>query len=162
LIPSFTAILSEYHNKQTFTKYLSHHDLDVTIDTWLQHPEDDLQDGNSSEPTSAMLAKLTGLLQSFPQLQPNDVLQHLLALNPISFLALDNANDTLMCSQMLHAHDKQAFLDAEEQEINGLLDMHIWKYHKISTLPANTQLINSIWLYQQKCMVDGHLIKHKA
>jgi len=131
------AILSEYHNEQTFTEYLSNHDIDATIDTWLQPSDDDPQDGNSSDPASAMLAELTKLLHSFPQLQPDNVLQNLPALNPLSFLALDNANDTLTCSQMLRTHDKQAFLDAEEQEINGLLDMHVWKYCRISTLPTN-------------------------
>jgi len=75
-----------------------------------------------------MLAELDNILWSFPQLQPNGILQDLPALNPLSFLALDNANDTLTHSQMLHAPNKQDFLTAEEQELNGLLEMNVWKY----------------------------------
>jgi len=36
-----------------------------------------------------MLAELDSILQSFAQLQPDDILQNLTALNPLSFLALD-------------------------------------------------------------------------
>jgi len=75
-----------------------------------------------------MLAELDHILQSFPHLQPDNILQHLPALNPLSFLALDNANDTLTRSQMLRASDKQEFLTAEEPELNGLCKMNVWKY----------------------------------
>jgi len=109
-----------------------------------------------------MLAELDTILQSFPQLQPDDIVQHLPALNSLLFLALDNANDTLTQSQMLRASDKQDFLTAKEQALNGLLEMNVWKYQLISTLPTNTCLINSVWSYQQKHSVNGHLIKHKA
>jgi len=81
---------------------------------------------------------------------------------PLSFVALNNANNTLTRSQMLQAHDCQQFLDAESNEINGLINMNTWKYCCIPTLPPGTQLINSVWSYQRKCTVDGHLLKHKV
>jgi len=63
-----------------------------------------------------MLAKLDNILQSFPQLQQDDILQHLPgALNPLSFLALNNANNTLTQSQMLCASNKQEFLTASRR-----------------------------------------------
>jgi len=65
----------------------------------------------------------------------------------MSFLALNNANDTLTHSQMLHALDKQEFLEAENDEINSLLQMNAWTYQCISMLPEGTQLINSVWSY---------------
>ncbi len=72
-----------------------------------------------------MLAKLESILQSFPQLQPN-ALQNLPTLNFLSFLALDNANNSLTHRQMLQAPDKQDFLNSEETELKGLLAMNIW------------------------------------
>jgi len=101
IIPNFHAILSVYHNEASFNEYLTHHDIDATVDTWLTDTTTTLSEGNSSDLTSAMLEELDTILQSFPQLQPDDIMQHLPALNPILFLALDNANDTLTRSQML-------------------------------------------------------------
>jgi len=73
-----------------------------------------------------MLAELDSILQSFAQLQPaDDILQNLTALNPLSFLALDNAGDTLTCSQMLKTMDKADFLNAEEVELQGLIGMDV-------------------------------------
>jgi len=160
IVPSFTAVLSAYHNEQTFYSYLLQAQLDATVDTWIS--PNDSNESTSSDPTSAMIAELDAILQSFPQLQPDDILQHLPSLDPIWFLALDNANDTLTCSQMLWAPDKQEFLQAEETELKGLLDMNVWKYRRISTLPTNARLINSVWSYRRKRTADGHLVKHKA
>jgi len=105
------------------------------VDTWLTAKDMDTLEGNSSDPTSSMLAELDDILQTFPYIQPDDVLQHLPALNPLSFLALDNANDTLTHSQMLCAPDKQNFLDAEEQELNECLEvsMDIYPPRKCKT-----------------------------
>jgi len=58
--------------------------------------------------------------------------------------------------------DKADFLAAEEVELQGLIDMHIWKYRKISTLPPNAHLINSVWSYRCKWTADGKLVKYKA
>ncbi len=80
----------------------------------------------------------------------------------MSFLALDNANDVLTQSQMLHASDKQEFLDAEDEEINGLLKMNAWTYWRISTLPEGAQIINSVWSYCRKQTVNSHLLRYKA
>jgi len=80
----------------------------------------------------------------------------------MSFLALNNANDTLTHSQMLRAHDKNDFLQAEDNKLNGLLKMNAWWYWCISSLPPNAQIINSVWSYCHKQTVDGHLLKHKA
>jgi len=65
-------------------------------------------------------------------------------------------------SQMLKAHDKEQFLEAESEEINSLIRNNAWKYRHISTLPPGTQLINSVWSYQCRRTVDGHLLKYKA
>jgi len=97
--------------------------MEARQDTWISSSDNDVPDGNSSEITSSLLAKLDSILQTFPQLQPDDILQHLPAVNPLSFLALDNANDMLTHSQMLKASDKPEFLKAEELELQGLLDI---------------------------------------
>jgi len=69
---------------------------------------------------------------------------------------------TLMHSQMLNLTDKQQFLDAETNKINGLLKMNAWHYHHISSLPTGAQLINSVWSYCCKWTVDSHLLKYKT
>jgi len=89
-------------------------------------------------------------------------LSHLHSLEPMSFLALNNASDTLTRSQMLHAHDKDDFLQAEDNELSGLLKMNSWRYQCISSLPPNAQIINSIWSYCCKRTMDSHLLKHKV
>jgi len=162
ILPAFHAILSDYHNEQTFQSYLADHEVDATVDTWLSHTSESSDEGNSSDPTASMLAELETILHSFPQISSDDILQQITSMNPLSFLALDNANDTLTRSQMLRAPDKQAFLDAEEVEIQGLFDMNVWKYRRISTLPSTAHLINSVWSYHQKRTADGHLLKYKA
>jgi len=78
------------------------------------------------------------------------------------FLALNNANDTLTRSQMLCTTDKQEFLNAKSDEINGLLQMNVWRYWWISTLPKGAQIINSVWSYCHKLTIDGQLLKYKA
>jgi len=83
-------------------------------------------DGNSTDEASTLLAELESLLQTFPEIQHDKILQHLHSLEPMSYLALDNSGDTLTQSQMLCADDKQKFLDAETDEINGLLKMNAW------------------------------------
>jgi len=120
------------------------------------------KDGNSTNTTSTLLAELESILQTFPEISQDEILQHLHSVDPVSYLALDNANDMLTCSQMLKAPDMQQFLDAESNKINGLLKMNAWKYRHISTLPPGAQLINSVWSYCQKRTVDGYLLKYKA
>jgi len=110
---------------------------------------------------STLLAKLESILHTFPEIQMMRS-STIHSIKPMSFLALNNANNTLTCSQMLHASDKQEFLNSESDEINGLLIMNTWKYQRISCLPSGTQLINSIWPYHHKCTVDGHLLKYKV
>jgi len=126
---------------------MTNHQIKANINTWLKHPNLHKTNGNSSDTTSTMLAELDSILQSFPHIQPDEVLQHLPALSPLSFLVLDNTNDTLTQSQMLKAEDKQEFLDAKEAKLQGLLDTHVWKYCKIFTLSQNACLINSVWSY---------------
>jgi len=141
---------------------MTNHQIEANIDTWLEHPNLHNTNGNSSDTTSTMLAELNSILKSFPHIQPDEVLQHLPALSPLSFLVLDNTNDTLTQSQMLKAEDKQEFLDAKEVELQGLLNMRVWKYWRISTLPQNACLKNSVWSYQHKWSADGTLVKYKA
>jgi len=163
IVPNFTAILNEYHNEQTFSSYVAAQHIDATIDTWIPSDSDpSLQNGNSTDAVSTLLTELESLLHTFPEIQHDEILNHLHSLEPMSFLALDNANDTLTRSQMLRAPDKDHFLQAEDEEIHGLLKMNTWRYRRISSLPPHAQIINSVWSYRRKRTVDGHLIKHKA
>jgi len=82
-------------------------------------------------------------------------LSQLASFDPMSYLALDNANDTLTCSQMLKAPDRDDFLTAEDDELQGLIDMQTWKYCQMSDLPPSAHLINSIWSYHCKQSPDG-------
>jgi len=49
----------------------------------------------------------------FPKIQNDEILHHLHSVELMSFLALNNANDTLTRSQVMCAPDKQDFLNAE-------------------------------------------------
>jgi len=121
--------------------------MEVTLDTWLSSLDNKASDGNSSMATSSLLAKLDSILQTFPQFQPDDVLQHLPELNPQMFLALNNANDTLTHSQMLKAPNRPEFLKAKESELQGLLDIHIHKT-KICWNKGGIPLVLSVvWLF---------------
>jgi hypothetical protein len=70
--------------------------------------------------------------------------------------------DTLTRSQMHRAHDKDKFLAAEVTECNGLRDSNVFKVRLRSDIPANTQIIKTVWSYRRKRSVTGELLKHKA
>jgi hypothetical protein len=64
--------------------------------------------------------------------------------------------------EMLRAPDKEDFIKAQVNEIEGLIKLKVWKYMRICELPSTAQLINSIWSYQRKRTADGTFLKHKA
>jgi len=121
-----------------------------------------LDDGQTSDPSAALLSELETILKNFPEIPLDSYLSQLDSLDPTAYLALDNANDTLTRSQMLKAHNRNDFLAAEDDELRGLIDMQTWKYKRISELPLGTHLINSVWSYHRKHSPDGELIKYKA
>jgi len=41
---------------------------------------------------------------------------------------MNNTSDMLTQSKMMQAHNKQDFLNAREEELNGILQMNTWKY----------------------------------
>jgi len=59
--------------------------------------------------------------------------------------------------RLLHAPNKQEFLNAEMDEINGLVKMNVWKYQQISSLSKSAHIINSTWSNCCKWTVNGHL-----
>jgi len=75
-----------------------------------------------------MLHELNAILQTFHNIPMESYLSQLASFDPISYLALDNANDTLTHSQMLKAPNRDDFLAAEDDELHGLIDMQTWKY----------------------------------
>jgi len=109
--------------------------------------------------SQSLLTKLESILQTFTEITHDEVLTQLHYLEPMSFLALDNAGDTLTCSQMMHAPDKKDFINAKSDKINGLLKRNAWTYQHIFMLPDGAQLIYSVWSYHHKWTIDGHLHK---
>jgi hypothetical protein len=76
--------------------------------------------------------------------------------------AVHNDLDTLTEGQMKRAPDREEFLKAQEPEIQGLLDMGVWEYCKISDVPSTHQIIDAVWSYRRKRRADGTLLKYKA
>jgi len=128
ILPNLTAALSQYQSDENFSVYLTANQIGVTVNTWIPSSSDSTTNGNSTEPVSTLLAELESILHTFPEIQHDEILHHLNTLEPMSFIALNNANDTLMQSQMLHTPDKQEFLNAKDDKIKGLIQMDAWKY----------------------------------
>jgi len=81
ILPNFTAVLSTYHNSTTFNTYLVNQGIDAKIESWTS--SNDNNNGNSTDTTSTLLAKLESILQTFPEIHNDKILQHLHSLDPI-------------------------------------------------------------------------------
>ena len=76
--------------------------------------------------------------------------------------AMNNKEDILTQGDMLKAPDREKFLEAQAPELEGLQDMEVFEFVKISDLPPKTKLLNAIWSYRRKRRPDGTLLKYKA
>ncbi len=69
-------------------------------------------------------------------------------------------NDVLHYSDMLHADDKNQFVQAMEDEVVGLRDM--FEIIPRTELPQDTKPLPAIWAFKQKRKPDWAILKHKA
>jgi len=82
------------------------------------------------------------------------MMTHLTSHTPVHY------NFFLHYGQMLKADDKQKFVDAMEQEMEGLRD--IFKVVPRDSIPPETKPLPAIWAFKQKQLPDWAILKHKA
>jgi hypothetical protein len=83
-------------------------------------------------------------------------------LNP-TFYAMQMQNpDVLTHTQMKRQVDANKFVEAQRPEINGLMDIHTFKFTPKIDLPPRTRYLDLIWTYRRKRHPDGSLKKYKA
>lgn len=63
---------------------------------------------------------------------------------------------------MFKTSDKEAFIESQKIEIEGLRKFDVIDIHHISNLPLWALLLSSIWSYQRKRLPNGILLKYKA
>jgi desulfoferrodoxin (superoxide reductase-like protein) len=69
-------------------------------------------------------------------------------------------NDVLHCGDMLHADDKNHFIQAIEDEVAGLRDM--FEIVPRTELPPGTKPLLAIWAFIGKRKPDWTILKYKA
>ena len=111
---------------------------------------------------TVLLAAIESTSAQFPSLTPEKVLPFVKDVHPMALPELDTAYNTLTRSQMLRTDDKEEVLKAKAKETEGLEELGVWQYHRISTLPPHAKLINSVWSYRWKRMTHSLLRKYKA
>ena len=153
----------------TMETFLTLEQADATVETW--QDEGELQSDPSNkektkhkkeEPMEKLLHRIDEIMQNYTDITVDDIENYVEESNPEAYLAIDNMNDTLTQAEMLKAPDRDEFLKAQEKELQGLIDMGVWEYQKISELPPGARLINSVWSYRRKRQVTGELLKYKA
>jgi len=77
LLPNFTAVLSAYQSNDIINTYLAQHQIDANVKTWFSSKPASATNGNSTEAVNTLLAKLEGILQTFPESTHDEVLAHL-------------------------------------------------------------------------------------
>jgi hypothetical protein len=82
--------------------------------------------------------------------------------NPTAATEASNKEDILTQSQMLKANDRNAFLESQIKEIDGLHKFDVMDLNPIAKLPPRARLLSSIWSYRQKQLLNGVLLKYKA
>jgi hypothetical protein len=83
-------------------------------------------------------------------------------MNPTAATQASNKEDILTQSQMLKANDRNAFLESQIKEIDGLHKFDVMDLNPIAKLPPRARLLSSIWSYRQKQLLNGVLLKYKA
>ena len=72
---------------------------------------------------------------------------------------MNNKEDTLTHSQMLHTSDSSDFIQAQLPEVCGLEKMELFAYKLVSELPPHAKLLRSIWSYRHEHQPNGDLLE---
>lgn len=76
-----------------------------------------------------------------------------------SFLAMNDKEDTLTHSQMLHTSDSADFIQAQLLEVCGLENMDLFTYKQMTELSPHAKLLRSIWSYRHEHQPYGDLLE---
>jgi hypothetical protein len=80
-----------------------------------------------------------------------------------TFYAMQMQNpDVLTQAQMKCQVDAHKFIEAQQPEIEGLMDINTFKFIPKINLPPRTRYLDLIWTYRRKRRPDGSLKKYKA
>jgi hypothetical protein len=80
-----------------------------------------------------------------------------------TFYAMQMKNtDVLTHAQMKKQVDANKFVEAQQPEIDGLMDISTFEFIPKINLPPRTRYIDLIWTYRRKRHPDGPLKKYKA
>jgi hypothetical protein len=74
---------------------------------------------------------------------------------------MQNPN-VLTHAQMKRQFDANTFIEAQRPEIDGLMDIHTFKFIPKINLPPLTRYLDLIWTYRRRRCPDGSLEKYKA
>jgi hypothetical protein len=80
-----------------------------------------------------------------------------------TFYAMQMQNTHVLTrAQMKRQVDANKFIEAQQQEIEGLMDINTFKFIPKINLPPKTRYLDLIWTYRRKHCPDGSLKKYKA
>jgi hypothetical protein len=80
-----------------------------------------------------------------------------------TFYAMQMQNpDVLAHAQMKRQVDANKFVEAQQSEIDGLMDIHTFEFIPKLNIPPRTRYFDLIWTYIRKRRPDGSLKKYKA
>jgi Reverse transcriptase (RNA-dependent DNA polymerase) len=145
--------------QSAFYTYATKCNVNPDVEKWTQADANLAQDADNEFTSPAgfdLHAAIDEIMEANSAFLPD-----LSIFEPVGFAASTN-EDVLTQAEMLRAHDKDEFLKAQVKEIEGLIELNVWKYVQLKDLPTNAQLINGIWSYRCKRAADNTLLKHKA
>jgi hypothetical protein len=70
--------------------------------------------------------------------------------------------DVLTHAQMKRQVDANKFIEAQRQEIEGLMETNTFEFIPKINLPPTTRYLDIIWTNRHKIRPDGSLKKYKA
>jgi hypothetical protein len=80
-----------------------------------------------------------------------------------TFYAMQMQNpDLLTHAQMKRQVDPNKFVEAQRNEIEGLMDINTFEFIPKINLPPRTRYLDLIWTHRRKRRPDGSLKKYKA
>jgi hypothetical protein len=117
---------------------------------------------SSTEPTNELDHYVNTLQRHNKYFDPgiNDILLN--NLDP-KFYAMQMQNpDVLTHTQMKRQVDANKLIDAQQPEIDGLMDITTFEFIPKTNIPPRTRYLDLIWTYRRKHRTDGSLKKYKA
>jgi hypothetical protein len=116
---------------------------------------------SSNEPNNELDHYVNTLQQHNEEFDPgiNDMFLN----NDPTFYAMQMQNpDLLTHAQMKRQVDTNKLVEAQQPEIEGLMDINTFEFTPKINLPPKTRYLDLIWTCRCKCHPDGSLKKYKA